>query len=819
MLLFGKRRRERARKTRKKRRKAERRSFRELFELRTILSAVAALAFCALLILVCFIGLSPAGPRILANQVAKTRVVAEIPFSYESRILTDQLIEQRKKRAPPVYRLRYETFEQFKKYINRLNTTLTKSEAEISELTDETIETASRKFVNQFEPGSSYTLDPKDVAVLIKSVDPQRRAEIFEESLTILNETYREGIYDDDHAVIQAESGGLSFFDIHRASGHITQVEVRSEEDALRFLRINISFLDIPRELSATLYHLMRKGLEPNLVYDQGRSEAKIDQVVASVDPVLINVGQGQTIIEPGLKITSLDLERLASYRQSLKAKSDLSLAFNSLLWERLLMALAVLLAASLYLQVAQRRLGRLDRQLVLVAILILLNLAIIRLILEIGEASILHQGPFDLIAVLPYLAPIALGPILVTIFWGAREGAFAAVLISIFNAIMQGSSIPVLLVSLLSSLVAIYFCRDVQLRSRVVRAGIFSGLSVASCALFLGLHYTFDAVVIIEQIVVSLLIGSVTGITALSFLPILEYLFKLTTSISLLELTDFNHPLLRRMQVAAPGSYHHSLMVANLSENAAATVGANPLICRVCSLFHDIGKTSKPEYFAENQQVGRNPHIKKKPSISAHLIKSHVREGINLAQAHKLPRVITDVIEQHHGTSLIQCFYYKALRQRSGNTNAPISPNAPKVELNEATERTYRYDGPKPNFKESAIIFIADSVEAASRSLTKVTPQSIQNLIENIVREQLDDDQLSDCPLTFEEVKKIKKSFSFTLSNMRHARVVYPTKEEQRSAALEAQSGEQQAAEGKRELEASAPPITKRTTDAVSRS
>ena len=819
MPLFRKTRRERIGKTRRKHRREKLAGFRKLLELRTILYAAAALAFSTLLVLVCFIGLSPAGPQILANQVAKTRVVAEIPFSYESRILTDQLIEQRRKRVPPVYRLRNEPFKQFEKYIHRLNTELIKLEAEIPDLTDEAIEEASSKFVGQFEPKNSYTLDPADVAVLLQSVDSQRRAEILEEGLTILSETYREGVYDDEHAAIQAESGGLSFFDIHRESGHIAQVEVRSEEDALRFLRINISFLDMPRELSVTLYHLMRKGLQPNLVYDQRSSEAKIAQVVGSVDPVLINVDEGQTIIEPGLKITGLDLERLSAYRQSLKAESDLSLAFNSLLWERLLMAIAVFLAAGLYLQVGQRKRARLDRELILVAILILLNLAIIRLILEIGDASILHQGPFDLIAVLPYLAPIALGPILVTLFLGPREGAFAAVLISTFNAIMQGSSIPVLLVSLLSSLIAIFFCRDVQLRSRVVRAGTFSGLSVAVCALFLGLHYTFDAVVIVEQIVVSLLIGSVTGIAALGFLPILEYLFKLTTSISLLELTDFNHPLLRRMQVVAPGSYHHSLMVANLSENAAAAVGANPLICRVCSLFHDIGKTTKPEYFAENQQLGTNPHIEKDPSTSALLIKSHVREGLNLAQAHKLPGVIADVIEQHHGTSLIQYFYYKALRQRNENSTVSISANAPKIELNEVNESTYRYDGPKPNFRESAIILIADSVEAASRSLKKVTPQSIQDLIDNIVRERLDDDQLSDCPLTFDEVKRIKKSFSFTLLNMLHARVVYPTKEEQRAAARRSQSGEKKAAKGKGAPQTPVPPISKRTTGAVSRS
>ncbi|MCD8482335.1 MAG: HDIG domain-containing protein [Verrucomicrobia bacterium] len=251
--------------------------------------------------------------------------------------------------------------------------------------------------------------------------------------------------------------------------------------------------------------------------------------------------------------------------------------------------------------------------------------------------------------------------------------------------------------------------------------------------------------------------------------------MFKYTTDITLLELTDYNHPLLRKLQVEAPGSYHHSLMVANLSENAASAIGANALVCRVCALYHDIGKVVKPEYFVENQREGYNPHIERNPSMSALVIKSHVKEGITLARQFKLPRIIQDVIQQHHGTSLIQYFYYKAIEKQRAADSESALPNAPRIELDKVNEGTYRYEGPKPQFNESAIIMLADSVEAAGRSLRKVTPQSIAELVDKITIGKLNDGQFDETPITLEQLTKVKESFTNTLLSMLHSRVEYP--------------------------------------------
>ena len=308
-----------------------------------------------------------------------------------------------------------------------------------------------------------------------------------------------------------------------------------------------------------------------------------------------------------------------------------------------------------------------------------------------------------------------------------------------------------------------------------LVRAGLLAGATAAVAGAFLGLLGNLSFGLVGQQFIIALVVGLLTGILAVGLLPIFEQIFNITTEITLLELTDFNHPLLRRMQMEAPGTYHHSLMVANLSENAAAAIGASPLLCRACCFYHDIGKLVKPEYFVENQKGGINPHAQKAPSMSALVIKAHVKEGVELARKHQLPRVIMDVIRQHHGTGLIQYFYHQAQQQQNQQTDLPFTEKIKKHDSQKVDESTYRYDGPRPAFKESAIIFFADSVEAASRSLKKVTQPAIEELIDNMFKSRIEDGQLDECPLTFKELHQIRSSFTFTLLNMLHSRVEYP--------------------------------------------
>jgi len=276
-------------------------------------------------------------------------------------------------------------------------------------------------------------------------------------------------------------------------------------------------------------------------------------------------------------------------------------------------------------------------------------------------------------------------------------------------------------------------------------------------------------------QSVLPVLAGVFTAIIVSGILPILESFFQITTDISWLEAADLNHPLLKRMTIEAPGTYHHSLVVANLAEAAAEAIGANPTRARVCAYFHDIGKLVKPDYFSENTDPSHNPHNDLAPTMSALIILSHVKEGIDLALKYNLKRQIIDVIAQHHGTTLVWYFYKRALQQQEDARQGGKIMNIREEDIPDVHEESFRYSGPLPQTKECAIITLADAVESASRSMEKVTPQRVEQMIRDIMEQRIKDGQLDDCDLNLRELKAISASFKSTLLCMLHSRVAYP--------------------------------------------
>jgi putative nucleotidyltransferase with HDIG domain len=242
--------------------------------------------------------------------------------------------------------------------------------------------------------------------------------------------------------------------------------------------------------------------------------------------------------------------------------------------------------------------------------------------------------------------------------------------------------------------------------------------------------------------------------------LPFFESLFDIATNIKLLELLDPNQPLLKKLVYSSPGTYHHSIVIGNLAEAAAEAINENPLLARVGAYYHDIGKIRKPEYYIENQRAEENKHDKLAPSMSSLIIASHVKEGVELAREHKLPSLVTDNIHQHHGTSLITYFYQKA---------RDLAP------LGSIEEEDYRYPGPRPRTKVAAIVMLADSVEASSRTLADPTPQRIQALTHSVITRIFLDDQLSKCDLTLKDLREIARSFNIVLNGIFHQRIDYP--------------------------------------------
>jgi len=382
-------------------------------------------------------------------------------------------------------------------------------------------------------------------------------------------------------------------------------------------------------------------------------------------------------------------------------------------------------------------------------------------------------------------LIPYAFAPLICSVLLGKNQGLYAATFVSLWGSILlPGIDAHFLVTSLICGFIAVFLTLQVRRRSRLIRAGIFVGLARWMLAVIFGQigPIIWEALVNMDwnliglQSLVAIGSGLLTAMLVGGALPILEHLFRITTDISWLEMADLNHPLLKRMIIEAPGTYHHSLVVANLSESAAEVIGANPTMCRVCSYFHDIGKLVKPDYFIENISRERNsPHNGLAPTMSALIIIAHVKEGVDLALKHKLNQQVVDTIQQHHGNSLCAFFYKRALQQQEDARQGGKIMNIREEDIPEVREESFRYAGPKPQTRETGIIMLADAVESAARSLEKITPQRLEQLINDIFEQRILDRQLDECHLTLKEIRLIGESFKFTLHSMLHSRISYP--------------------------------------------
>ncbi len=335
----------------------------------------------------------------------------------------------------------------------------------------------------------------------------------------------------------------------------------------------------------------------------------------------------------------------------------------------------------------------------------------------------------------------------------------------SLVASMILGDNYEMMIIFFLGSLTGAYAIKDTRTRGRLFYAGfLVSAINVVCLLLFtkdwrelLELEFLQGQLypLIANGILASLFVGST--------LKIFETLFRVLTNFSLLELADFNQPLLKKLIIEAPGTYHHSMVVSNLAEAAADSIGANGLLARVGSYYHDIGKMSHPEYFTENQMMGGNKHDLLEPNMSRLIILNHVKEGIELAKRYKLNQSIIDFIPQHHGTGLIFYFYQKTIEQAQ--------------EGEEVLEENFRYPGPKPQTKETAITMLADSAEGATRALGEQTPQNIEETVKKVINNKFIDGQLDECNLTLKEIEKISSTFTRILTSMYHGRIKYPEK------------------------------------------
>jgi cyclic-di-AMP phosphodiesterase PgpH len=428
------------------------------------------------------------------------------------------------------------------------------------------------------------------------------------------------------------------------------------------------------------------------------------------------------------------------------------------------------------------------NSRLTLFLAVIFVQLGVGALLLGVTEADATRLGMMTLVV------PYALAPLTLSVLLGPQNGFWAALAASLWWTILRGPSDGTpLLFALTGGMSAVLATQRVRRRSRLLRAGFYSGASVCILAILIGkagpsswdLTALEDWRGILLGCAVPLGAGLLTAVLVGGALPLLEQLFRITTDISWLEMADLNHPLLRRLSLEAPGTYHHSLALANLAEACAEKVGANATLCRVGAYFHDIGKLAKPEYFTENAPVGENPHDELTPTMSALIILSHVKEGVDLAVRSRINRHVIDMIRQHHGTTLVEYFYRRACQQeedaRAGGSLLQVRPeDIPRV-----NEESFRYPGPKPQSIEAVILGLADAAESASRSLERPTPQRLDDLVHDLLQDRIAEGQYDEAPVTLCQLHTIADSLINSLGSMHHARVAY-----RRSASEEAERG-----------------------------
>lgn len=508
-----------------------------------------------------------------------------------------------------------------------------------------------------------------------------------------------------------------------------------------------------------TIAELARPVFRSNLDYDERTTQARRTAIQSGIEPVVMTVREGTTLMEEGATVTPQTVELVNAYNRKL-AEVETSRDRRVKRGGDAALMLIVLVVCVGWLRSSQPGAYEKSRR---KGLLVLLGLLALML------ASLFRYLAVGLNWIPPWLAPFAIPLTLPTMLAALMLGPSPALAVGLWSglstALVFDRSFELLLLGLGGSALAVVLLRNVRKRSQAMRAGLAIGLLEGVLALALAALYLYRPGTFLTQVGTGIASGILSAVLALLLLPFLEWLFQHTTDISLLELTDMSHPLLQRLAIEAPGTYHHSLMVGALGQAAAARIEANGLLVLVGAYFHDIGKLAKPEFFSENQRGGENPHDSLAPSMSALVIQSHVKEGLTLAKRHKLPQLVCDGIRTHHGTSLTSYFYQVARRALQ---EAGMAEDA-------GLEHSYRYDGPKPATREQAILMLADTVEAASRSLEKPTPNRIAEMVATLVRDKLLDGQLDLCPLTLEDLHEIQASFVFALTNILHGRNPYP--------------------------------------------
>lgn len=503
-------------------------------------------------------------------------------------------------------------------------------------------------------------------------------------------------------------------------------------------------------KLYLAMIEIARFAITANYFNDNEATEAAKQAAMDAVEPVMIR--EGQLIVESGELITSAvynQLVLLGLHEDQVNILPFIGLA---------ILVLLLVLMLAYYFNDAKTSLQQNNSHLLMYVLVFFVAVVIMKI------TSYTHNLNFQGITL---IAPVAVGSMLITMLIHQRVALFTSMVFSIIATIIFNSESPGVLNYTLgiyvffSSVAGVFFLSKSNRVSRILQAGIFvSAINICTIVALLMLkNAQYSWIAIGSNIGFAILSGFLAAVLTIGLLPFFEAGFGILSSMKLIELSNPNHPLLRKILVETPGTYHHSVIVANLAESACEAIGANGLLARVGSYYHDLGKTKRPHFFIENQMKLENPHDKLSPQLSKTIIISHPYDGAEMLRNYKMPKEIVDIAEQHHGTSLLKFFYHKANQE----AEKPIS------------EKEFRYPGPKAQSVEAAVVGISDCVEAAVRSMAKPTPEKIEALVKKIINDRLEDGQFDECDLTLKQLNLVATSIRETLKGTFHSRIEYP--------------------------------------------
>lgn len=497
-------------------------------------------------------------------------------------------------------------------------------------------------------------------------------------------------------------------------------------------------------------YQVGRAFIRPNLALNQTAYRLRLDRQLSSISRISETINAGDIIVRSGSRVSERQERVLNEMALVLRSMAIEEGRFEALLpmVARVLLVFAAFAALYLFLYYYRREMYNSNPRLLALTLVFALQLALIYVASE-------H------LSVSRYLLPVAVLPIVVTILFDAEVGLLATMTLAMILGIMHRFDFSLVLMTMTVGVIACAASRQVRKRTDFLKIMLLTSLSLALFAPLVEHLKLSPSDELTAEIAYALVNGVICTFVTVGVLPFFESIFGITTDIRLLELSDLNHPLLKRLALEAPGTYHHSIIVGNLAEQAAKAIGGNPLLARAGTYYHDIGKMEIPEYFIENQLSLKSKHDDLTPSMSAVILASHVKKGRALGESADIPDDVLNFVEEHHGTMVMSFFYNRAL-EKSGDDDVSIDD--------------YRYPGPKPRTRETGIAMLADGVEAASRTLEEPSSARIDGLIQRIVDARVRSGELDECPLTLKDLAGIREAFTKILVGAFHRRVVYPT-------------------------------------------